>query len=207
MKTELSKEKYQELLESSYQDYNLSMETLNEMKIMVKKIDCNYDVIKAKMQFDAILQAILLNLAVADGNFNKLEQNFISSITDNCDLLDVINSRNDSNNYSWRNIEHLSKEETAELLKFVDEEIQSFLDDFVKPLAYIDAMTERDYLDEILSSISGIAFTMMHADGNIEKIEITAAREAVNNLFLAKYNYYKSNPSLVEKELKNSKSA
>ena len=62
----------------------------------------SYDI--AMRQFDMILQAVLLNVAVEDGQFVNVEAQFIDKITDYADVLVRVNNKIKEDEPSWTNV-------------------------------------------------------------------------------------------------------
>ena len=70
-----------------------------------------YDTRITLAQFDMILQATLLSMALSDGNFDRLEQQFVDKITDYGDLLTYIKQDSQGRlDLTWSQVASLREE-------------------------------------------------------------------------------------------------
>ena len=86
----------QELFDQAVKSYNEAIQLIKAMDQTFQEVvfknhpENRYDTRITFAQFDMILQAVLLNMAVSDGEFDRLEQQFVDKITDYGDLLTYI---------------------------------------------------------------------------------------------------------------------
>lgn len=143
-----------------------------------------YDVKITLAQFDVILQAILLQQAVADGRFDRLEQQFIEKITDYGDLLTYI--RKDSNgqlDLSWQQLASLDVGTVRKLADILPNVLSKVCDSFVEPLAIVDkAIRDIDFFDKLTDHIAAICAMLGIVDGDDDRREGEAAAAAVVEL-------------------------
>lgn len=143
-----------------------------------------YDVRITLAQFDIILQAILLRQAIADGNFDRLEQQFIEKITDYGDLLNYI--KQDSNgqlDLTWQQLTALNPQTVRQLADMLPKILSKVCDDFVGPLAIVDkAITDIDFFDKLTDHIAGICAMLGIVDNDDDRREGEAAASAIVKL-------------------------
>lgn len=143
-----------------------------------------YDVKITLAQFDIILQAILLQQAIADGNFDRLEQQFIEKITDYGDLLTYV--KRDSNgqlDLTWSQLGALKPQTVRQLADIMPNVLGKVCDEFVTPLAIVDkAITDVDFFDKLTDHIATICAMLGIVDGDDDRREGEAAAAAVVKL-------------------------
>lgn len=143
-----------------------------------------YDVRITLAQFDIILQAILLRQAIADGNFDRLEQQFIEKITDYGDLLNYI--KQDSNgqlDLTWQQLAALNPQTVRQLADMLPKILGKVCDDFVGPLAIVDkAITDIDFFDKLTNHIAVICAMLGIVDNDDDRREGEAAASSIVKL-------------------------
>ena len=118
----------QEILDKAALAYNHAEATIRAMDDVFQNVTgSDYSAELTLAQFDMILQGVLLSVAMADGVFEDVEQDFIRQFAMHGDLLEYI--RNDSNgevDLTWDAIAGLPGSadmiKIAGLLAFVDSE-------------------------------------------------------------------------------------
>ena len=146
------------------------------------------------MQFDLLLQGVLLHIALADGHFDLYEQQFIDKITDHGDLMKFIESKtNGELDFQWADVNQLSRQEQLGFLNMVDTWLQSDLcDDFIRPLATLDAATDDNKMDKLIRQMSTIAEGMGRIDGQLVQADIEAYAKKVSDLLGDRWQYRKT---------------
>ena len=87
-----------------------------------------YDPRLTLAQFDMILQATLLSMALSDGNFDRLEQQFVDKITDYGDLLTYIKQDSQGRlDLTWSQVASLREETQASLVQALPAILETLL--------------------------------------------------------------------------------
>lgn len=125
-----------------------------------------YDTRVTLYQFDLILQAILLNMALIDGNFHRLERRLILKITDYGDLMGYLRREGSFGELSWEGVAHLDEEAQRQLLERLPAILERTCNSFVQPLALVDgAVDSIDFLERLERELQIIADSMSQVDG------------------------------------------
>lgn len=135
-----------------------------------------YDTRITLYQFDLILQAILLNMALIDGNFHRLERRLIQRITDYGDLTVYLRREGSFGpELSWDSLAALAAPEQRRLLEQLPDVLEQTCRSFVQPLALVDA-SERsvDFLEQLEGELGEIAGSLSDVDGVPRSEEMTA---------------------------------
>ena len=128
----------------------------------------------ALRQYDWILQATLLTVAVQDGTYHPMENAFIRRITDEGDILKLFNDEMRTQDarlpmLTWDNFKSLLEGFDEETRKKLMDGILLCADrysgDFVKWFAPIDAADARDYLAELDRLTAKILVSFSATDG------------------------------------------
>ena len=98
----------QELFDEAIEHYKKIIGYLDDVGEICKKYDLDYSASDLIRRFDIILQMTLLQTAVGDNDFDRLERVFIEEITSCGDVLDWINGECDTN-FTWENVFYLSE--------------------------------------------------------------------------------------------------
>lgn len=141
-------------------------------------------------QFDLILQAILLTTAVSDGEFHRLERQFVDKITDYGDLLVFIKKETNGDlDLTWDGIAALSSDTQRKLAAILPSLLDKCCDNFVRPLATVDrAIDSQDFLDQITGNIAEISSYLADVDGSTTKGEATAAAKSACALLVNRWH-------------------
>lgn len=134
-----------------------------------------YDTRVTLYQFDLILQAILLNMALIDGNFHRLERRLMMKITDYGDLMAYLRRDGTFGNLSWDSVAALDRAEQKRLLDNLPDILERTCRSFVQPLALVDgAVDSVDFLEGLENELQTIAECMSRVDG-VERAEESQA--------------------------------
>lgn len=149
-----------------------------------------WDVKVTLAQFDWILQGILMSAALIDGDFHRLERQFVEKITDYGDLLKYIKKKTDGElDLSWDDIARLDSDVQKKLLSILPTMLEESCDSFVAPLAEVDrAVDSRDFLDELTNDIAEIGYDLCSVDGSAEKREAEAIAVMARELLFKRWN-------------------
>lgn len=82
-------------------------------------------------------------MALSDGNFDRLEQQFVDKITDYGDLLTYIKQDSQGRlDLTWSQVASLREETQASLVQALPAILDKLCDSFVKPLALVDKVVD-----------------------------------------------------------------
>lgn len=188
----------QEIFDSAQAKYNEVIDTLTKFANMIEQAtEGKFSTDIALVQFDCILQYMLLHEAIADGKISHVEQQFINFITDRGDILKVVKAKTDVE-LTWDELESISGETGAELLKALTPVYGELLADFVGSVAKVDGyIKEIDLLKLINDNIIGIFAAFASVDGDATDAERDSVINAYVDLFL---NYYQQAVKEAEEE-------
>ena len=178
----------QEIFDSAQAKYNEVIDTLTKFaNIIEQATEGKFSTNIALVQFDCILQYILLHEALADGKISHVEQQFINYITDRGDILKVVQAKTGVE-LSWDELESVSPETGKELLKALTPVYGELLADFVGSVAKVDGyIKDVDLLALINDNIIGIFAAFASVDGNATDDERDSVINAYVDLFLTYY--------------------
>lgn len=150
---------------------------------------------RAMLRFDAILQTILLNVAVEDGSFSLPDEQFIRRLTVYGDAMVIINEMaqksNPDWNMTWSGIAKQRQSFGKELADYAVSVMTQTAEDFAADLAPIDSMVARDYLADLRECVLKIMVPMSLADGDgttdPKKLRSVAVADALLSDKWAKY--------------------
>lgn len=188
----------QELFDKAVVSYDSCIKMIRTMDETFQRVafkdnpSARYDTRVTLAQFDMILQAVLLTMAMSDGNFDRLEQQFVEKITDYGDLLTFI--RKDSNgqiDLTWSQVAALSPNTQRKLVDALPAILNKLCDSFVKPLAIVDsAINQVDFLDKLETEIAAICVCLSFVDGDSDQGEANACAQMVAKLLSSRWRNY-----------------
>lgn len=152
-----------------------------------------YDTRITLCQFDVILQAILLRMALIDGDFHRLERRLIDKITRYGDLLDKLRQKTDGAlDLSWDQIQDLSPEEREQLMDRLPEILDQTCSSFVCPLAMVDGQVDSiDFLERLERELEEIALSLSDVDGESREAERQAYGDMLEHLLTDRWKRIK----------------
>lgn len=189
----------QELFDKATKSYDEAIKMIRGMDEVFQNVaykndpSRGYDTRVTLAQFDMILQGVLLSLALSDGDFDRLEQQFVDKITDYGDLLTYIKKKTDGKlDMTWSQIARLDAGTQKSLVEVLPAILDDLCDSFVKPLALVDnAIDTVDFLETLQSEIGTISACLSQVDGDSEQREARAAAEMVVKLLSARWIKYR----------------
>ena len=178
----------QQIFDSAQGKYNEVIDTLTKFaNIIEKATEGKFSTDIALVQFDCILQYMLLHEAIADGKISHVEQQFINFITDRGDILKVVKAKTGVE-LTWDELENISGETGAELLKALTPVYGELLTDFVGSVAKVDGyVKEIDLLKLINDNIIAIFAAFANVDGDATDAERDSVINAYVDLFVSYY--------------------
>lgn len=152
-----------------------------------------YDTRVTLYQFDVILQAILLRMALIDGNFHRLERRLIDKITHYGDLLVYLRKETDGElALSWDKIDDLSEQDREQLMARLPEILDRTCNSFVLPLALVDgAVDSIDFLERLERELREIALSLSDVDGQSRQAEQQAYADMLEHLLTDRWQRIK----------------
>ena len=178
----------QQIFDSAQGKYNEVIDTLTKFaNIIEKATEGKFSTDIALVQFDCILQYMLLHEAIADGKISHVEQQFINFITDRGDILKVVKAKTGVE-LTWDELENISGETGTELLKALTPVYGELLTDFVGSVAKVDGyVKEIDLLKLINDNIIAIFAAFANVDGDATDAERDSVINAYVDLFVSYY--------------------
>ena len=180
----------QELFDFAQNRYRYARSLVTEMIEFVRKSQPNFNEKNSYFQFDAIVQFILLKVALADGKFLEIEGEFIDQITDSYDILQLFENHDDSYNWSFAGA-HLTFNQVESLVNKVEKRAREHMLDFTDLFAEIDLVDRsKNYIQEMYECVNDIALAFIMADGKAtakeREIAIEVVRDCLTEPWLAK---------------------
>ena len=153
-----------------------------------------YDATVTLYQFDVILQAILLQMALSDGVFHRLERRLIDKITRYGDLLLYLRkATGGALALSWEKIDGLSADEKQALSQRLPEVLERTCNSFVHPLAVADGMVDSiDFLERLEGELREIALSLSNVDGVRRESEQAAYADMLEHLLTRRWKHMKA---------------
>lgn len=153
-----------------------------------------YDTRVTLYQFDVILQAILLRMALIDGDFHRLERRLIDKITRYGDLLVYLRKETDGElDLAWDKIDDLSPEQREALMDRLPEILDRTCNSFVLPLALVDgAVDSIDFLERLERELQEIALSLSDVDDQSRPAEQQAYADMLEHLLTDRWKRIKA---------------
>lgn len=149
----------------------------NQLQDMMGKENFSTEVLLR--QYDYALQLVLFKTMIADGVIAKEELEFIQSIAEHGDILDLVNNAigNGREALTWEDLEEADVKTMASFSQTLDEITDDVLDNFLETVAFVDAhgSSPDGMISDVTGSIGTISEDLAAADGLIEgseKVEI-----------------------------------
>lgn len=134
--------------------YERAKALIAELTEKTKELAKDFNGEVAMRQFDLIIQAILLNLAVEDGELAPVEISFIENIAEYGSVLDTVNREMKEQSPTWRDmgwgdIASLSPEYQGKFATIVAAVVEKYANEFTYFFSAIDYIDEKDYEREL----------------------------------------------------------
>ena len=169
----------EQLTQIASNSYAECVEIVKEMGALVQTVQEDFSIEIALRQFDLILQATLLNAAVANDELADCELDFVGGIAQYSDILPVVNAAIKEQEPSWEPIGwgDLLDLETDTLKKFAliaGACVEKYAEEFVSFFAVVDkVIEEKDYMDLLFAAVTKIAIAISGYDGDDLESEIS----------------------------------
>ena len=151
-------------IQRAQQAYDRAVALIRSMDAAFRaKTGVEYNSSVTLVQFDRILQAILLHMALIDGDFHRMERQLIRRVAGHADLMTWL--RVNGVSMTWAQAGKLSEEEREALTKRLPVMLERTCNDFVRPLALADQGDPADYLAALERELGEIAECMSWVDG------------------------------------------
>ena len=176
----------QDILDKAAEAYDHAEATIRAMDSVFQSVTgSRYDAELTLAQFDMILQGVLLSVALADGVFSPLEQDFVRQFAMHGDLLEYIkNDSNSSVELTWDLIAGLPEDVAAGLVSILPKVLDDQCESFIYPLAAVDFTYSQvgnvitspgEFLQSIEADMIRIAGLLAFVDSEGTDEEINAA--------------------------------
>ncbi len=175
----------QELFEKAKYHYDRCLKFIDKMSENIQKSIPEFNASIAKMEFDIILQYVLLRTALADGAFKEIEGEFIDKITDNFDIITLFKGVPEGFNWKW-----IGANEPLNSVRGVVNELKpradEYIEDFINWFSALDeADTNFDLLEILTKEIGEICTCFVFCDGRRAEGEIEVAGRTVAEVLSA----------------------
>lgn len=141
----------------------------------------NFSLESELVAFDYIIQALLLCEALADGEFCEAEKEFITSLANENNLMDIIDDMD------WDTVYEADADKQKEILEILNNCLNDITDSFIDPIALLDAFTTQDVLLDLSSQLSIISSLLGNIDGEFTEDEKEAFDQYADELLLGKW--------------------
>lgn len=188
---ELAEHSPQEYFDLAQRKYKQAVKIIKDLTFYVKNLRDDFSEAVALREFDWILQCILLREAAVDGEFHRLEKQFIDQLTDNADVLALVHNKIGLD-IDWDKLEYLEDDLLFKTTSIIKSIVEEYADDFVEEFAKIDAFVrEEDYISELVELINGIVVCLACVDGKTYPEELAAGEHELNEILAQKWNLRK----------------
>lgn len=189
----------EKLFSKAVKKHDHAIELINELSEVLTLALPEYDKDRAGVNFDYLLQSVLLRQSLADGIMDENEVAFIKGIVSAGDVLSEIrNNLKDALDedtlkvYNWATIYELPTLVQAELINELTEYTSIYITPLAVACAVADAVTTKNYYNAITRDICSIIAYFAKIDGKREVEEIDEGSVAYVELFAKKYLSVKS---------------
>jgi len=187
--------KAQELFNDARKHYQHAVTTINHLAAAYQQhVDqgrTGYSPARALAQFDLILQTALLNQAIADGEFDALEKQFVTKLTSYGNLMDYIREATGGQlDIDWKDLARLDVGTLRKLIRLLPTMLSSLCDDFASPLSLVDRSLSDPgaALNSLIEDIACISKDMAYIDGVATDEEVHASVAMVSALIGSHWN-------------------
>lgn len=181
-------------LTKAKEHYNQIIALLNEIGKQVQEIDSKYSIETSIKQFDLVLQTIMLNQVIADGDFDNNELDFIQDIVTAADLVEYYNVIADKSytfeTLSWGGLQKFNNKSLNIVLRDINKIMEPIEDELTYLLAIIDSKTEKNEFEMFLKNIALILSCVNFIDEKVTEEEKTATVSNLMKHFVKRYQYY-----------------
>lgn len=151
-----------------------------------------YDAESAIIDFDTILQSLLLDIGISDGEFHTLERQFVENIVEHGDVLTYLKNEKDIN-LEWEALEVIDIETCEKLTILLHELIEETVYDFISKLVVSDLLNHNnDIYDNLENTLKTIVSCFVSIDGKIEDEENDTAIAALDNMIFSQWETFKN---------------
>lgn len=153
-------------------NYAECVEIIKEMGALVQTVQEDFSIEIALRQFDLILQATLLNAAVANDELADCELDFVGGIAQYSDILPVVNAAIQEHDSTWQpigwgDLMDLDSETLKKFAVIAGACVEKYAEEFVSFFAVVDkVIEEKDYMDILYSAVTKIAIAISGYDGD-----------------------------------------
>ena len=169
-------------------DRSVALITALDESFLASSPNHGYDSAITLYQFDLILQAVLLHMALIDGNFHRLERKLIARLSEYGDLMHYLRREGTFGPIRWESIPRLTETEQQHLLAHLPGLLARTCATFVRPLALTDMEEENvDFLARLEEELLTIARCMSRVDGDERTEELDAYLHSVSHLLTRRW--------------------
>lgn len=174
----------QEVFDRAIKYYDEAMNHIEALSVKIRADIPEFSTKEAKREFDEVLQACLLHIAVADGFAIPVEMEFIDKITEQGDILLNIN-HTFGFSFSWDDIPNLSDDLTRRLLQMAKKIALKDMEIFA-PLPLLVDLSEPSHeaTGKLGEYLALICVELSKVDGMPEECEKEKTLSIIKDLFV-----------------------
>ena len=164
---------------SACESYTESKRLIGEISKIISEMNPEITYEDVRVQYDLILQTVLLNAALEDGKLEEIELEFLTLLIKYGDILALANEAckkmmPEWKDVRWANVAEADSESAKKLASVVTKIVSSYTDSFVQVFYAIDKYNKKvDYLGEITSYTRRILSNLSGIDGDKREGETT----------------------------------
>lgn len=187
-KLSLTKEEIFEEAEICFNNCKLLVECLADA---AAKMDPEFSKENAMVQFELMVQSLLFSQALADGVFSEEEKEFIKKLSKDNNLFDYIIPE-EGKSMTMDEAFALDIEKQKEIAEAINAALNNFADDFIMPLAMLDAAVATNVLFDLSTDLSNLSVLLGAIDGEITEDELEAFTNYCDELIIGKWKDIKN---------------
>ncbi|MCQ2521087.1 MAG: hypothetical protein MJ105_01795 [Lachnospiraceae bacterium] len=187
-KLSLTKEEIFEEAEICFNNCKLLVECLADA---AAKMDPEFSKENAMVQFELMVQSLLFSQALADGVFSEEEKEFIKKLSKDNNLFDYIIPE-EGKSMTMDEAFALDIEKQKEIAEAINTALNNFADDFIMPLAMLDAAVATNVLFDLSTDLSNLSVLLGAIDGEITEDELEAFTNYCDELIIGKWKDIKN---------------
>lgn len=165
----------QQYFDKALDAYRKTIELVKDIGAKARLPETRSGRLSLQCQFDVIVQYVLLQVALADGDFSEIEGAFIDNITDNFDILKLFGMDGDEYNWQFAGA-HLNAAQIKKVIGSVEKIAYVHMRNFAENFALYATDKDREFL---FACMKEIAVCFILCDGTGTRAEMDAAQETV----------------------------
>lgn len=158
----------------AFNAYNKVMDTAQKIFQVLWEVAENKSISVRTLtnEFEGLLQYSMMQVALADGDFDIEEVKLIRDLSDSFDFCDFLNQKN-YKNVTWQMIYNTDEETLQSIIDDYRDEMINYKNNISTTFAIVDAgVTQVDFLEILKDNTLTLLCCLASADGDFNKSEI-----------------------------------